>query len=144
MFRPHVGVHLILVQDGKVLLLQRANTGFADGYWSVPGGCLDEGESLPAGAAREALEELGVVIDKDDLVFAHACHHADPDGQARLGMFFTASQWSGEPVNAEPHKCARIAWFDPANLPQQIVTYVRAGIQAYRTGRTFSLDGWPE
>jgi hypothetical protein len=37
-YRPNVGVHLILIQDGKVLLLQRANTGFADGDWSVPGG----------------------------------------------------------------------------------------------------------
>ncbi|WP_093168058.1 NUDIX domain-containing protein [Sinosporangium album] len=58
-FRPHVGVHLTLIQDGKVLLLLRANTGFADGSWSVPGGCVDAGETLPEGAAREAREELG-------------------------------------------------------------------------------------
>jgi 8-oxo-dGTP diphosphatase len=31
MFRPHNGVHMILTEDGKVLLLQRANTGFAGG-----------------------------------------------------------------------------------------------------------------
>jgi hypothetical protein len=30
-YRPHVGVHLILVEAGKILLLRRANTGFADG-----------------------------------------------------------------------------------------------------------------
>jgi ADP-ribose pyrophosphatase YjhB (NUDIX family) len=37
-YRPYVGVHLILAEGRKVLLLRRANTGFADGWWSVPGG----------------------------------------------------------------------------------------------------------
>src|ERR1700728_2330663 len=103
-YRPHVGVHLILAADGKVLLLRRANTGFADGCWSVPGGCLDAGETLPQAAAREAREEIGVIIDPADLAFTHLCHHADPDGQARVGVFFAARRWDGEPVNAEPGK----------------------------------------
>jgi len=76
-YRPHVGVHLILAEGGKVLLLRRANTGFADGWWSVPGGSLEHGETLPQAAAREALEEVGVSIDPADLSFAHLCHHAD-------------------------------------------------------------------
>lgn len=142
-FRPHVGVHLILVRDGKALLLLRANTGFADGSWSVPGGCLDVGETLPQGAAREAREELGIVIDPADLVFAHLCHHADPDGQARMGVFFAATRWTGEPVNAEPGKCDKIDWFGLDDLPSDVVTYIRTGINAYHCGRVFSLDGWP-
>jgi 8-oxo-dGTP diphosphatase len=73
-------VHLILAEGRKVLLLRRANTGFADGWWSVPGGSLEHGETLPQAAAREALEEIGVTIDPADLSFAHLCHHADPDG----------------------------------------------------------------
>jgi 8-oxo-dGTP pyrophosphatase MutT (NUDIX family) len=136
-------VHLILIEHGKVLMLQRANTGFADGWWSVPGGCLDEGETLPAGAAREALEELGIVIDAADLIFAHLCHHADPDGQARIGVFFVATRWTGQPTNAEPSKCSKIDWFNLHDLPDDVVTYVRTGIAAYRRGDTFSLDSWP-
>lgn len=82
--------------------LQRANTGFADGDWSVPGGRLDRGEKLLQGAAREALEELGIRVTPGDLTFAHLCHHADLDGRARIGEFFAATRWPGEPVNAEP------------------------------------------
>ncbi|MGP3918867.1 NUDIX hydrolase [Nonomuraea sp. 10N515B] len=141
-FRPHVGVHLILIRGGKVLLLLRANTGFADGSWSVPGGCLDAGETLPEGAAREAREELGIVIDRADLAFAHLCHHADPDGQARIGVFFAATRWAGEPVNAEPSKCDKIDWFGLDDLPADVVSYIRTGIDAYRCGQAFSLDGW--
>lgn len=141
-FRPDVGVHLILRQQNKVLLLLRANTGFADGSWSVPGGCLDAGESLPEGAAREAREELGIVVDPADLAFAHLCHHADPDGQARIGVFFAADRWTGEPANAEPGKCDKIDWFGLDDLPDDVVTYIRTGIDAYRRGQPFSLDAW--
>jgi mutator protein MutT len=141
-YRPHVGIHLILTDCRKVLLLRRANTGFADGSWSVPGGSLEAGETLPAAAAREAKEEVGVVIHPGDLSFAHLCHHADPDGLARIGVFFTANRWTGEPVNAEPQKCSEIAWHEFDNLPSGIVTYIRTGLRAYQQGTTFSLDNW--
>jgi 8-oxo-dGTP diphosphatase len=141
-YRPHVGVHLILVLGRKVLLLRRANTGFADGWWPVPGGSLEHGETLPQAAAREALEEVSVTIDLADLSFAHLCHQADPDGLARVGVFFTARRWVGEPVNAEPHKCSEIAWHDLADLPGDVVSYIRAGLDAHDHGTAFTLDGW--
>jgi 8-oxo-dGTP diphosphatase len=141
-YRPHVGVHLILAEGRKVLLLRRANTGFADGWWSVPGGSLEHGETLPQAAAREALEEVGVTIGSADLSFAHLCHHADPDGLARVGVFFTARRWAGEPVNAEPHKCSEIAWHDLDDLPGDVVSYIRTGLDAHDHGTTFTLDGW--
>ena len=141
-YRPHVGVHLILAEGRKVLLLRRANTGFADGRWSVPGGSLEHGETLPQAAAREAREEVGVTIDPADLTFAHLCHHADPDGLARVGVFFTATRWAGEPVNAEPHRCSEIAWHDLDRLPSDIVSYIRTGLGAHDDSTTFSLDGW--
>ena len=141
-YRPQVGVHLILTRDGKVLLLRRANTGFADGCWSLPGGSLDDGETLPAAAAREAREETGLTIDLGDLAFAHLCHHADPDRTARLGVFFTASRWAGQPVNAEPHLCSELAWHQLDNLPGNTVSYIRTALLAHRDGTTFTLDSW--
>jgi 8-oxo-dGTP pyrophosphatase MutT (NUDIX family) len=45
-YQSHVGVHLILAEGRKVLLLNRANTGFADGCWSVPCGSVEHGETL--------------------------------------------------------------------------------------------------
>jgi 8-oxo-dGTP pyrophosphatase MutT (NUDIX family) len=141
-YRPHVGVHLILTDGRKVLLLGRANTGFADGSWSVPGGSLEDRETLPAAAAREAREEVGILIDPGDLTFAHLCHHADPDGLARIGVFFTVSRWTGAPFNAEPSKCSEIAWHELGDLPGDIVGYIRTGLHAYDQGTPFSLDSW--
>src|SRR5262249_2306837 len=91
---------------------------------------------------REAREETGITIDPADLEFVHLCHHTDPDGQARLGVFFAARQWAGEPFNAEPHRCAEISWHDLGRLPADIVSYVRTGLLASARKQAFSLDGW--
>lgn len=141
-YRPHVGVHLIITEGRQILLLRRANTGFAVG-WSVPGGSLEDGETLPTAAGREAHEETGITIDPADLDFAHLCHHLDPDGRGRFGVFFTARRWTGEPVHAEPHKCSELAWHSLDDLPGDLVSYIRTGLYGYDNRVSFSLDGWP-
>lgn len=145
-FRAHVGAHLILIdrEHDRVLLGQRVNTGFADGDWSLPGGSLDEGEPLTVGAAREAYEELGIVVDPAvDLRFVHLCHHLDPDGRGRVGVFFHVTGWAGRLMNAEPHKCSQIAWFPLDGLPVNTVDYVRVALAHHRENTVFSLYGWP-
>jgi 8-oxo-dGTP diphosphatase len=44
-FQTPVAVHLFLLRGDQVLLLQRQNTGYKDGNWSVPAGHLDGGET---------------------------------------------------------------------------------------------------
>jgi ADP-ribose pyrophosphatase YjhB (NUDIX family) len=72
-------------------------------------------------AIRETFEETGVGINPADLVFTHVVHHRNPEGQGRVGFFFTAARWAGEPVNREPHKCAGLYWVDPASPPANTV-----------------------
>ncbi len=60
--RPIVGVGAVVVQDGRVLLVRRGNEPLRN-QWSIPGGVLEIGETLRAGAAREALEETGLVVE---------------------------------------------------------------------------------
>ena len=57
------GVHVLFERDGRVLLMRRAGTGFFDGFYSLPGGHVEEGESLRATAVREMREELGIDAD---------------------------------------------------------------------------------
>ncbi|WP_067480132.1 hypothetical protein [Actinomadura hibisca] len=42
---------------------------------------------------------------------AHLIHYRNHLGNARMGPFFHAQRWDGEPYNAEPHKCSQIAWW---------------------------------
>ena len=56
--RVRAGV--VLIQDGKVALIERHRAGLD--YYVFPGGGVDEGESPEQAAVREAMEELGVEV----------------------------------------------------------------------------------
>lgn len=61
--RPVVGVGaVVLTARGEVVLVKRRYEPLA-GQWSLPGGMLELGETLEAGAAREIQEETGLVVD---------------------------------------------------------------------------------
>jgi ADP-ribose pyrophosphatase YjhB (NUDIX family) len=57
---PTQGVSIALSHDGALLLVRRGRGGYR-GLWSLPGGHVHPGESLTQAAARELLEETGVV-----------------------------------------------------------------------------------
>ena len=132
-YRTIVDVYVLLRRpDGTILLLERSGTGYADGQLCPPSGHLEAGESVVQGAIRETREETGVLIDPADLAFSHVVHHRSPEGQARIGFFFTAVRWQGEPANLEPHKCAALHWADPARPPANTVPYTAAALAASR------------
>jgi mutator protein MutT len=57
--RPEVCVGAVAV-DNERLLLVRRGWGAAAGFWSVPGGRVEAGETLAEAVVREVLEETGV------------------------------------------------------------------------------------
>jgi 8-oxo-dGTP diphosphatase len=142
-----VTVHLLFVRDGRILLLRRFNTGYADGQYSVPAGHLDGAETVRAAAAREAEEEVGVRIEAGELVFSSVMHRNEDDTQRagtgeRVDFFVRVPAWTGEPVNAEPGKCDDLRWVELTALPENTVPYVRRAIENDRDGVTFDEFGW--
>lgn len=122
--------YVILEKDGMILLIKRANTGYYDGYYSIPAGHFDGGESAKAVAVRELSEEVGITIEPEDLELVHVSHRLStiPAGHERVDLFFKATKWEGEPVNNEPHKHEEIKWVLPDNLPKNMVPEVRQAI----------------
>jgi 8-oxo-dGTP diphosphatase len=59
--RPILGVGAIILQRDRILLVERGNPPLA-GYWSLPGGVLEVGETLEEGVRREVLEETGLLV----------------------------------------------------------------------------------
>lgn len=137
-----VDVHIVLWRSGLVLLAERANTGFADGCLNLPSGHLEEGESVIDGVIREAKEEIGISVAPADLRFVHVLHHRGVSSPGRIGFFFEAERWDGEPRNMEPNKCAGLVWADPSALPPNTIPYQAAGIRNCHRGVSFALDGW--
>ena len=65
--RPILGVGAIIVDSGRVLLVERGREPLR-GYWSIPGGVLETGEKLIDGVRRETLEETGLEIEPVSVV----------------------------------------------------------------------------
>lgn len=143
-YRSVVDVYVLLRRpNGRVLLLERANTGYADGQLCPPSGHLERGESVLDGAVREVKEEVGVLVAPADLTFCYVVHHRGPgEAEGRVGFFFATTRWQGEPTNMEPHKCAGLLWADPARPPAHTVPYTAAALAQIEAGVPFALDGW--
>ncbi|MER8156816.1 NUDIX domain-containing protein [Streptomyces sp. NPDC094472] len=141
---PHVvGVHLYLERDGKVLLgLRHPDSAYAPStYHFLAGHC--EQESAVACLIREAQEEAGLVIEPEDVEFAHAVHLIDAPGtQPRMQMVLRARRWRGEPELLEPDKCVGWDWWPLDGLPEPTVAYARAAIAGIRAGRLYTEMGW--
>lgn len=58
---PLIGVGAIILRRDRVLMAQRGNAPLK-GWWSLPGGLLEIGESLAAGVCREVREETGLEV----------------------------------------------------------------------------------
>jgi len=59
--RPIVGVGAIILRRDRILMAQRGKEPLK-GWWSLPGGALELGESLRDAVSREVLEETGLVV----------------------------------------------------------------------------------
>lgn len=82
-----------------------------DGLWCPPAGGVDDGESAIDCAIRECLEEVGVHLIPESIELQHTLHRKTPE-RFVIDLFFSAD-FTGEPLNAEPQKCAELAWVDP-------------------------------
>ncbi|MFI0818385.1 methyltransferase domain-containing protein [Streptomyces sp. NPDC021098] len=140
-----VDVHLLLRRGDRLLLARRAGTGYADGLLHAPSGHVEDGEDVRTAVLREAEEEIGVRLTPDEVRVALVMQHKSPTGSARTGWFFEARLGEGgpEPVNREPDKCSEIGWFALDALPEDMVAYCRAGVEAYRAGERFATH-WHE
>ncbi|MGY3676794.1 NUDIX hydrolase [Streptomyces sp. TE33382] len=139
---PVIDTHVILREGDKLLFSQRGGP-YGHGRWHMPSGKLDQGEPLRAGAARELLEETGVTVDPDHLRMVNVVHHKQSDTVERIGFFFEATKWSGEPVNREPEKCLGLEWFSTHELPDDIIEYPKEGLLGYLNGNmTLAEHGW--
>jgi len=136
--------YLVLIEDNKILMLRRFNTGFADGNYSVVAGHVEKGESFSQCIIREAKEEAGIILDQNDIKVVHVMHRDSKTSvnNERVDVFFTASKWGGVIENKEKDKCDDLAWFDIDNMPENTVEYVRDVISCIRNNVFYSESGW--
>ena len=130
--RMAVAAHLVLQNDrGEMLFLRRANTGYADGQWSIPAGHVEQGETLAHACCREVSEEIGIKLDTSDVTCVLVQHKHDLDGEERIDVFFLAALPEAQsPEIREPHCCDALCWGDMSSPPEPTVAYVAHALRA--------------
>ena len=96
-----VVVHVLMFRGEELFLLRRANSGFMDGYFALPGGHQQAGESVEAAAQREC-EEFNIKRVSVELVAIGGCLDRDRrrpgDTLNHLGVRAGATRDSGDDV----------------------------------------------
>lgn len=134
-------VSLILRRDNQILLIRRSNTGCEDGLYGCAGGGIDGNEPATQALIREAAEELGIAINKENVKAVHIVHRYKTEGEM-IGFFFEVSAWQREPQNMEPHKHDDVAWFDVDKLPGNVQPALKHVLAMIEQNKFFSEMGF--
>ena len=104
-----VAVGVLLSPDGRVLLGDRPAGKPWAGWWELPGGKLEPGESVIHALARELKEELGIELQHATPWVTHVHHY--PTTTVRL-FFCRVTDWHGQPQGLEQQQ---LKWVDIAS-----------------------------
>ena len=116
---PQLAVSAAIFRDNRILLVRRARSP-AKGFYSLPGGRVEFGETLHAALHREVDEETALKIEIAGLASWREVLPASPGDGHYLIMSFAARWTGGEPVLNEELDDFR--WLAPGNLGDLKVT----------------------
>lgn len=109
-------VTAVVLRGDEMLLVRRADNG----RWTPITGILDPGEEPAVAAARETLEETGVVVTVDRLASTSAdvgVVHENGDHASYLDLTFACSYVSGE-AHVADDESRDVRWFALDALPE--------------------------
>lgn len=113
---PRVAVGAVIFKDEKVLMVLRGKPP-AENKWSIPGGCVELGETLQEAAKRETIEETGIVILANEPVYTFDVIERDENGHVRFHYVIVdlaADYVSGEPRPGDD--ALDVSWISPEDM----------------------------
>lgn len=112
---PVLAVIVAIIDNGKILLTKREDFE----VWCLPGGGVEDGESVAEAGLREAKEETGVDVELTSLVGVYSrVGGMQNDVHAVL---FRAKPIGGE-LRLQPGETIEVAYFPFDNLPKEILS----------------------
>lgn len=114
------------LNEKEQILLQKRR--WPNGFWGIPGGLMELGETTEQTAQRELFEETGLTVNKLDLFGVYtktAMTHLD-NGDVYMGVsvVYSTHDFSGE-MKIDPEESYDFAWFDFGQLPADIADFSR-------------------
>ena len=130
----HVAVDVFVVRDGKLLLGKRKNT-FGAGFWGLPGGHLEQKETIEQAGLRELNEETGLVAKSAEFALVFNNNNRE---EHYIHFAVAAPGVTGDPKVMEPEKFESWQCFVLAQLPDKETLWVHAPqIVAFKEKRNF-------
>ncbi len=102
-----VACSALIERGGQYLLARRRDIGL----WNLPGGGLEQGETVEDGLAREVMEEIGVAIRIVRLVGVYS----KPQKNEIVLTFLCKLASDQEPSTSD--EVSEVGWFYPNRLP---------------------------
>jgi len=128
---PLPTVDVVVACAGGVVLVRRGRPPLG---WALPGGFVEEGESLEAAAVREAAEETGLAARLTEQFFSYGEPARDPRHHTVTTVFLAEA--TGDPRGGDDAAEARVwPWgelpaplcFDHARILRDVTRYRQTG-----------------
>ncbi|MEC2056507.1 NUDIX hydrolase [Peribacillus psychrosaccharolyticus] len=125
------GSVVIILNDQNEVLLQKRH----DGYWGLPGGLMDLGESFEEVAKREVFEETGLIVKNLQLlnVFSGSKYYlkiSNGDELYSVTAVFYSRDVSGD-MNIDYSESVKVQYFSINNLPNELTDEYKEFIEQY-------------
>jgi 8-oxo-dGTP diphosphatase len=110
----HLSTGVAVVKDNKILMVKRASSDYLGGNYELPGGGIDEDESLSAGAVREVKEETGLKVSKIITSLKGFDYSTDKKPHVRQINFIVEAELGD--ITLDPAEHSNYVWMDRANI----------------------------
>ena len=120
----------LIFQDGKILLVERAGEPLK-GWWSLPGGVVETGETLQAALRREVREETGLEVGQ--LRLLEIFERIMPDAAGKPEYHYVLIDYMCHPAGGELRAgddAGRVMWATESDIAALRITEGTPGVIA--------------
>lgn len=130
---------LIKNNNEEILLNRRKGTNLWPGFLALPAGHIDKGENAYETAKREAYEELGIIVNVDNIIDTFVVNRRNKSLEPYYDVYFVINEYEGNIKICEPDKSSELKWVKINDLPSDMITFEKVAINNYLKGIKFSV-----
>lgn len=123
-------VHLLLINNGKVLVEKRKNREYCDGQYDLIASHILGNEDVYSAIIRTAKTEVNIEIKKEDLEIIQVMHQKSEDYEY-INYFFVTNKYTGILNNNEPEFCEKLEWVELKYPIDNMMEYINFAIEKY-------------